>query len=171
MLLPHGRFFLLLHCCLRVFVFCVCACVHMWLADDGGASYDAMETGSTTSRARLNKQSYVSNRSSTGYAASETSDISAGPEKWRRVRRGECAVCVFCLCTAVHLCIHLVHLHLSCVFGFSVDVNRERHKIRWPVNRRRSAYVCTYCSGVYRNDAVILLPVEANMGWVAKTWS
>eukprot|EP00752_Nemacystus_decipiens_P001585 g1546.t1 len=54
--------------------------------DDG--SYDAMETGSTTSRARLNKQSYASNRSSTGYAASEASDISAGPEKWRRVRRG-----------------------------------------------------------------------------------
>ena len=47
-----------------------------------------MESGSTTSRARLKKQSYASNRSSTGYAASEASDISAGPEKWRRVRRG-----------------------------------------------------------------------------------
>ncbi|CBN79697.1 hypothetical protein Esi_0388_0005 [Ectocarpus siliculosus] len=55
--------------------------------DDGGA-YDAMESGSQASRSRLNRQSYGGGRSSTGYAASETSDISAGPEKWRRVRRG-----------------------------------------------------------------------------------
>lgn len=55
-----------------------------------------MESGSTTSRARLKKQGYASNRSSTGYAASEASDISAGPEKWRRVRRGVVVCCVLC---------------------------------------------------------------------------
>ena len=64
--------------------------------DDGG-DYDAMETGSHTSRARLNQRGsggYASQmgRRSTDYAASEASDISAGPEKWRRVRRGAEAV-------------------------------------------------------------------------------
>ncbi|CAM9293643.1 unnamed protein product [Pylaiella littoralis] len=59
-------------------------------ADDGGDEYDAMEAGSQASRARLKKKGRPSNasRSSAGYAASEASDISAGPEKWRRVRRG-----------------------------------------------------------------------------------
>ena len=65
-------------------------------SDDGG-DYDAMETGSHTSRARLNQRGgggYASQmgRRSNDYAASETSDISAGPEKWRRVRRGAEAV-------------------------------------------------------------------------------
>ncbi|CAM9111146.1 unnamed protein product [Choristocarpus tenellus] len=51
---------------------------------------DAMENGSATSRARLTKGDRSDKYAPLGggYEGSETSEISAGPEKWRRVRRG-----------------------------------------------------------------------------------
>lgn len=85
------------------------------ISDDGDYDYDGMETGSSTSRARLKKDDYAMEmgRTKNDYAPSETSDISAGPEKWRRVRRGAC-VCDICV-------------SVQCVVGMRVaSVNSEQ---------------------------------------------
>lgn len=56
------------------------------VSDVGDYDYDGMENGSTTSRARLKNNG--DGKTGGGYAESASSEISAGPEKWRRVRRG-----------------------------------------------------------------------------------